>query len=102
MPSHERITVIVSKIHRDHLHSKMKIFTESEGPRSNLSIVTIRTSFDPQCIFIYHLFEGHCDLYLLKINRDHLNSEMNICTQCEEPVNSVSNYHLDKFWSVYQ
>ena len=45
MSSHKRIEVFVSKIDRDHLHSKMIICKEFEGPRSILSVVIIWTIF---------------------------------------------------------
>ena len=39
MSSQEKIKVIVSKIDTDHLHSKMSICTEFEGPRSVQCVV---------------------------------------------------------------
>ena len=38
----------------------------------------------------------------LKINRDHLHSKTNVCVKFDETVNSVSTYHPDKVWSMYQ
>ena len=63
MLSHERIREIVNKIDRDHLHSKMNICTELEGPKSVLSVVIIWTRFE-----LYIIKLKYCVLNIQWIN----------------------------------
>ena len=72
------------KINQDHLHSDTHICAKFDEPRSILCLV-IYTTFG----LLYQHVDNLCDLELrqidLKIDRDHLHTNTNVCTKFKEP-----------------
>ena len=72
------------KINRDHLHSNTNVCVKFEESRSILCLVIIRTRFG-----LYQYTDVQCDLDLylidLKIDKEHLQQNTNVCAKFEEP-----------------
>ena len=81
----------------------MNICTEFDGPRSILLVVIIWTRFGPYIIKLKATSWTLADLLwiYLKIDKDHLHSKMNVCTEFTETMSTLCLVTMSTRFGLY-